>query len=307
MTGSDPRTVDGARTLTAGDLQAVILPGQGMLGASLRHRGAELLRRVDDLDGFAAKGKTAGIPILYPWANRLSGTRYAAAGHDVVLDPSSPLLHLDDRGLPMHGVPWSRLAWDVVEATPVHLVARLNWTSPELLGVFPFAHRVELAVSLRPDSLTFETTVLADERGAVPVSFGFHPFVGLPGVGRADWTLTLPAMKKLALDSRGIPTGLEQPFPAFEAPLGATEFDDGFVILGEPASLSIHGAHRRIRVELLEGFPYAQVFAPEAQDFIALEPMTAPTDALTSGRGLRLVEPGTSFRAAFRIRVESTS
>jgi hypothetical protein len=30
------------------------------------------------------------------------------------------------------------------------------------------------------------------------------------------------------------------------------------------------------------------------------EPMTAPTNALRSGRGLRLVEPG----ATFRIRVE---
>jgi aldose 1-epimerase len=293
--------------LVAGELTAVILPGRGMLVASLCDRGAELLRRVDDIDGFAAKGKTAGIPILYPWANRLSGMRYAAAGHEVALDPSSPLLHLDDRGLPMHGVPWSRLAWDVVEATPARLVARLDWTSPDLLGVFPFAHRVELAASLRSDSLTLETTVLANAQGPVPVSFGFHPFVGLPGLGRADWTLTLPAMQKLVLDSRGIPTGLEQPFPAFDAALGATEFDDGFAILGEKASLSVRGAHRRISVDFLEGFPYAQVFAPKGQDFVALEPMTAPTDALTSGRGLRFVEPGASFRAAFRIRVERTS
>jgi len=291
----------------AGELRAVILPGRGMLGASLSHRGAELLRRVDDIDGFAAKGKTAGIPILYPWANRLSGMRYAAAGHEVTLDPTSPLLHRDDRGLPMHGVPWSRLSWNVVEATPTRLVARLDWTSPDLLGVFPFAHRVELAASLRPDSLTFETTVVAHAQGPVPVSFGFHPFVGLPGLGRADWTLSLPAMQKLVLDSRGIPTGIEQPFPVFDAPLGATEFDDGFAILGEQASLSVRGAHRRISVDFLAGFPYAQVFAPKGQDFVALEPMTAPTDALTSGRGLRLVEAGTSFRAAFRIRVESTS
>jgi len=57
-------------------------------------------------------------------------------------------------------------------------------------------------------------------------------------------------------------------------------------------------------VDLLEGYQYAQVFAPKDKDYIALEPMTAPTSALTSGRGLQLVAPGERFRAVFRIRID---
>jgi hypothetical protein len=57
--------------LTAGDLQAMFWPEAGILGASLRLGGVELLRRVDDLDAARVKGSTAGIPLLYPWANRL--------------------------------------------------------------------------------------------------------------------------------------------------------------------------------------------------------------------------------------------
>ena len=98
-----------ARKLIAGDLEAIFLPAHGMLGASLRHRGVEMLRRVEDLDAAAANGSTAGIPLLHPWANRLAATRYRAAGREVNLDPSSPLLHLDASGLPMHGVPWPGL------------------------------------------------------------------------------------------------------------------------------------------------------------------------------------------------------
>lgn len=69
---SDPA----ARTLVAGDLEAVFLSGHGMLGASLRHRGAEILGRVQYLEAAAAKGSTAGIPLLQPWANRLAGPCY---------------------------------------------------------------------------------------------------------------------------------------------------------------------------------------------------------------------------------------
>ena len=72
----DPSAV----TLVAGDLEAVFLPRYGMLGASLRHRHIEILRRVQDLEVAAAKGSTAGIPLLHPWANRLAGPRYRTAG-----------------------------------------------------------------------------------------------------------------------------------------------------------------------------------------------------------------------------------
>ena len=84
-----------SRRLEAGDLEAVFLPAQGMLCASLLHRGSEILRRVDDLAQAAALGNSAAIPLLHPWANRLDGFRYRAAGREVELDPSSPLLHLD--------------------------------------------------------------------------------------------------------------------------------------------------------------------------------------------------------------------
>ena len=51
------------------------------------------------------------------------------------------------------------------------------------------------------------------------------------------------------------------------------------------------------------GYPCAQVFAPAAGQFICFEPMTAPANALRSGDGLRLVQPGERFTAAFSVAV----
>jgi len=221
-----------------------------------------------------------------------------------MLDVSSPLLHLDEHGLPMHGVPWSLLPWVVTEARQDFMAARLEWSTSDLLAVFPFRHRVELAAILRPDSLTLETTLVASSEGPVPVSFGFHPYLGLPELSRANWQLELPAMRKLVLDRRGIPTGDEEPFGGFNAELGESNFDDGFALMEERTSFSVAGSTRRVSVDLLAGYRYAQIFAPKDKEYIALEPMTAPTSALTSGHGLRLVTPGGRFRAVFRIRVD---
>jgi aldose 1-epimerase len=293
-----------ARTLVAGDLESVFLPAFGMLGISLRHRGSELLRRIDDLASAAARGSSAGIPLLHPWANRLASARYRVAGREIALDPRSPLLHLDEHGLPMHGVPWSKLEWEVVDSARDRLVARLDWDRDELLAVFPFPHRLEIAATLGPGDLTLETTLAAGLAGPVPVSFGFHPYFGIPGLARAEWRLAGPGMRRLVLDGRGIPIGKEEPFAAFDAPLGGRDLDDGFALPGERGSFTLDGAGRRISVDFLEGFRYAQLFAPLGRDFVALEPMTAPANALVSGHGLRLVQPGGSFRATFRIRIE---
>jgi len=294
------------RTLRAGDIEAVFLPDHGMLGASLRYKGVEILRRVEDLEAAAARGSSAGIPLLYPWANRLAEPHYCVLGQEVVLDKSSPLLHFDEHRLPMHGVPWPLIRWVVTEVRQDFIAAQLEWSTSTLLAVFPFSHRVELVATLRPDGLTLETTVVAGSEGPVPVSFGFHPYFGFSEPSRANWKLELPAMRKLMLDGRGIPTGDEEPFAGFNAKLDESSFDDGFALMEEQTTFSIAGGPFKVSVDWLENYRYAQVFAPHDKNFIAFEPMTAPTSALTSGHGLGVVNPGERFRAAFRIRIEST-
>jgi len=293
---ADPHRAD----LASGELRATILPGYGMLVASLNWRGIELLRRIDDLESAMARGSTAGIPLLYPWANRLDGLRYNAAGRDVVLDPKSPLLHFDGNGLPIHGVPWALLAWQVMESTSLSITASLDWCG-DLLSVFPFPHKAEMEIELS-DALAITVTIIAKDE-PVPVSFGFHPYFGIDDVPRSDWRLHLPAMRKLALDPRGIPSGTEEAFAARDVALGDTIYDDGFALDRTPATLALSGRGRTIAVEFSEGFPYAQAYAPKGQDLVALEPMTAPTNALVSGWNLPVVKRGERFTAKFRVTV----
>jgi len=61
---------------------------------------------------------------------------------------------------------------------------------------------------------------------------------------------------------------------------------------------------RRISVEMIAGYPFTQIYAPADPAVICFEPMTAPTNALASGDGLVIVEPGESFSASFAIAVE---
>ena len=304
--GTSPARTESVRThaLAAGDFVAVFRPEQGMICTSLKHRGEEILRLVDDMDEAVASGRSVGIPLLYPWANRLSGTSYTFDGRRVDLDKRSPWLLKDWNDILVHGVPWPRLAWVVQEATDRRLRARLSWNRPELLAVFPFEHEVEMTATLDGLGLTIETAVIASGGVRVPVSFGFHPQLGLPGLRREQWRLTLPAMQGIVLDDLLLPVGERTDLPAYDDRLADLRFDHGFALHGPGETMSIAGNGRRVSVDFLENYTFSQIYAQPELDYISLEPMVAPADALTTGRELPVVEPGGRFAATFRVRVE---
>ena len=134
-----------------GDLVARFAVGAGMVGCSLRHRGEELLGIGRGLRGYLEDGAVFGIPLLYPWANRLGGWSYEAAGRAVELDPSSPLLHGEEHACRSTGRSPRRRHGSLTargdDDEGAWLVAELDLAAhPELLAVFPFPHRLELAI-----------------------------------------------------------------------------------------------------------------------------------------------------------------
>jgi galactose mutarotase-like enzyme len=285
--------------LRAGDLEATFVPDAGMVGSSLRHRGEELLGQRGGLDAYRERGSSFGIPLLAPWANRLGGLRYG----EVELDAERSPLKLDGNGLPIHGLLTASPRWEVTEANDDRLAATLAFDAPELLAAFPFPHELRLDVTLAADRLTVATAVRPTGVMPVPLAFGWHPYLRPAGAPRADWLVELPVVEHALLDGRGIPTGGTEPAGDLSGALGEREFDDLYPVIEERAVFAVEGGGRRLEVAFEEGYPVAQVYAPAGEDFICFEPMTAPTNALVSGDGLRRINPGAEFSARFSIGV----
>lgn len=295
------------------ELQATFLPALGMLGCSLRHRGEELLALPGGLARYAQHGSAMGIPLLHPWANRLGDWNYDVLGRNVTIDHASTLVHRDDGGLPIHGLLAASPHWTIAEVDADDEGARLRaelefGDHPDLLAAFPFPHRLTLDVGVAATTLTIRAAVTPTGEVAVPVSFGFHPYLTLPASARADWQISLPVRRRLVLDARSLPSGASEPLrDGISGALGERTFDDCYDELASPPLFAVADDRRRVELELGEGYEVAQVFAPPGSDFICFEPMTAPIDALRSGDGLRLAAPGEPFEAAFTITAAAAS
>jgi aldose 1-epimerase len=284
-------------------LEAQFVPEAGMIGVSLTDSGVQLLGQRRGLDAYVADGKTMGIPILYPWANRLGANSYTAEGTKVTLTPGSNGVRPDPNGLPIHGVLAAYPGWRVTAESANELTAEVDFGADRnLLASFPFPHLLALTVRISEQTLTVRTAVTPTGNQAVPLCFGFHPYLQLPDVSRDQWIIETPPLRHLRLDGRGLPTGETTQQQTRSEPLGDKAFDDGYDEVADGAVFAVSGGGRRIEVHFERGYPAAQIFAPTSEDVVCFEPMTAPTDALRRG-GYRSAHPGESAVAVFSIRV----
>lgn len=248
--------------------------------------GTELLAAPSALPvRYRVHGQRAGVPFLHPWANRVREDAFTLAGREVRIG-SDAAVSRDGDGIAIHGLAAPGAWVPRAEAEDRCVVERAVPAVP----AFPFAHAVRVEVRLAPARVEV-LTVLEATDGPLPVAHGWHPYF-VPGPEpRDEWELGLP--------ERHAAGGAE---PAERAPLAGRAFDDGYVdVAGTTWTAGPIG------VELGPGYAVAQVFAPLDCDVVSLEPMTAPTDALRTGAGLLVLEPGTRHTAAFALTYRSTS
>lgn len=308
--GISPATLEGWATYTLtsrdGRCVATLIPDLAMLCASLTLDGEEYLGLPNSVGAFARRWATTGIPLLHPWANRLGSDRLVGTDAPTV-STASRLVPTDDHGLAIHGLNLAGARWTTGEWAPddgsVGLRASMVFDDRERLTIFPFAHELTIATTLRDRTLRIATAVANLGADPMPVSFGWHPYFRLPGVPRSDWRVSLPVTRHAELDDRNLPTGREHAVTIPAGPLGDRAYDDLFPGLSAHPVFVLSGGDRELRVAFGDGYPIAQVYAPATADVIAFEPMTAPTNALVTGAGLRWIGPRERFAATFAVNV----
>ena len=274
--------------------------------ASLRRLtvdGVELVRGT--LDEQPPLG--AGM-VLVPWPNRVEEGRWPLDGRMQQLELTEPELGNANHGL----LTGTRYLTAATSPDSVTLEAAVD-------GGDGYPFELDTSVEYRLVGAGIRVTHRITNRSdrPAPVAIGAHPYLRLGDAPVGELVLTIEADRALDLDERHIPRGS---FDVTGTPFdlrGGRGVADAvphacYTALSTRDGLVVHRLRspdsREVQLWADEVFGYAQVFVtpefPGAEGgAIAVEPMTAPPNALRSGEGLRWLEPAETWTASWGIRL----
>lgn len=284
------------------DEHVAILPESGglVLQIGLAWNGTvyDVLETEPDV-GRLSRAESYHAAKLVPWPNRIRDGRYAFRGKRYQLPINEPA-----RNNALHGLLYNRQMKVVKNEAKVDsamLVLGYGFDGSD--RGYPF--QLEVRITYRLDAKGFSCTTRARNIGTRPLPFadGWHPYFTFGG--QIDGLrLEMPARQFFNVDKQMIPVGRED--FVFDGNLSEAKFDTGFIIHGEGKTRLIDQA-RNIAIVLWQdkSYPYLQAYTPESRKSIAIEPMSAATDAFNSGEGLAVLQPGEEFRGEYAVFLES--
>lgn len=289
-----------------------------------RRAAALRLLAVDGLHLVEPTASTEPAPgaagaVLAPWPNRVEGARWTLDGVERRLPVGDP-----ENGHANHGLLLDR-DWDVVEHTDGAVVLR---TVLEPSPGYPFRLELTTRYALDPGNpgsagsglgVSVQHEAVNRSAEAAPFALGAHPYLCVGDRPGDELTLTIDAERALVLDEGWIPRGeraVEGTRWDLRGGRRLTEIDphSGYTALRSRGGRVLHRleAPDGAAVELWADAVFGWVQVYRATGFatdrgvrsaLAVEPMSAPPNALRTGRGLHWIGPGKAWRAGWGIRL----
>jgi aldose 1-epimerase len=266
----------------------------------------------------------SGIPILFPFPNRIHDGRFTWSGKQYQL----PLNDGPQRNA-IHGFVVSR-PWRVVDSGKNEASAwvmgafQRSVDAPDISGLWPADYEIRVTYRLGSASLRIEAEVHNPDTVPLPFGLGYHPYFRMPfvpGIAANDCTVQMRASSLWQL-AESLPTGQKSPPDVardLNQPRRFTELnlDDVYTDLDfaprSPDGLIEHGAIHcgewTLRLFSSMAFREMVLYTPGHRQAICLEPYTCATDAVNlQARGIEAgwmeLKPGGHYTFIVEMRLD---
>jgi aldose 1-epimerase len=296
---------------------ATVLPSVGnnciSYKARIDGREIELLFSAPDAETLQGRPSGYGIPILFPWPNRIEYGKFEFEGRQVELKTPEEGAHL------LHGYvldrPWKVSGSGASNADGAWVTCRFQSSDfLEIGSEWPFPFEVEGTYRLKDGALSVEVTGTNTGESNMPAGLGYHPYFPLPLLPSGDRSkclVDLPCETYWPLREDSIPTGERQPVGGdydlrSRVAIGDRYYDDVWsgVQAEEDGWSRCHFSDPEAGVQIVvqadSTFREWVFFAPDHRPVVCYEPYTCTTDAVNlQGKGvdagLAVLAPGQSL------------
>lgn len=301
-----------------------VWPALGFNAYRWQVAGQELLYRNPQF--FTERKPTrSGLPILYPFPNRIRAGRFAFAGKTFQLPLGDPA-----KKNAIHGFVVNR-AWRVVDqgadVASAWITGEFHGAidAPETLELWPADYRLRVTYRLFDRVLRVEADADNPDVKPLPFGLGYHPYFSLAPFGVEQTAITVPASKIWEL-AENLPTGkildIDRPrdlrggqiyshvqLDDVATGLYTLAYDPGDQ-LGLVGVLQHPSGERMLTLWTGGDFREMVLYTPPHREAICLEPYTCTTDAInlqsSVEAGLRILQPGEHWRGVVEMHLANS-
>lgn len=230
--------------------------------------------------------------ILAPWVNRVRNGNYSFLGRNYQLP-----INEKELGNAIHGFlarkPF-QIGSKIAEKEFCEVTLSFEYDGQTMEG-FPFPFIFNVSYRLNANG-KLEVTFQAINTGTEPMPFacGWHPYFSFPNTSIHDYQVSFAATQKFLSDAQMIPFKSESVAFKNGVKLASEKLDNVFLLEKLPyhvAELKELTQQKSIFIgHSSEIFPFFVAFIPEGYDCLAMEPMTANTDAFNTLEGLLTID-----------------
>jgi aldose 1-epimerase len=265
-----------------------------------------------------ARPTRSGIPILFPFPNRIRGGRFTWEGKPYQL----PINDSQQKNA-IHGFvcqrPW-RVTGHGAGADGAWVAAEFlgSCDAPDCAGYWPDDYHLAARYALSGNRLLLEFAVRSPDDRVLPFGLGLHPYFRVPA-NQARILILDDRLRRWPL-AECLPTGNPIPLVGKHTrlingqPLEDKHFDDVYHLHSPGVRIGLRAAEPPflIRMELDDNFRQVVVFTPPHREAVCIEPYTCVTDAVNLDQaipaaGWRIVRPGDTWRASVRLVCEPSA
>ena len=275
---------------------------------------------IDSEDGFEDGGRPPshnGIPILFPFPNRIRSGKYAWDGSDYDLPES--LVSYDGSGNAIHGFCLDR-PWRILEQTESSVTAafQISEDAPDRASLWPTDAELTVRYSISGTTLRSDFTVRNPDNKPLPWGLGTHAYFRLPlgGDSAEHCTVFAPVIHSRELEEY-LPTGAISDVPENarlqnSPEYGSLKLDNAFSGLQATSDGSIEtnvtdpDSGCKVIQRFSADFQELVAFTPPWTSAVCLEPYTCATDAINLQQqgfeaGLGILQPDETWTGFIEI------
>jgi aldose 1-epimerase len=262
----------------------------------------------------------SGIPVLFPFPNRIRDGRFTWDGRAYQLPLNDPAQKNAIHGFACRH-PW-RVVGQGADADSAWLTGQFRGSlaAPDSRDLWPADYELTLTVRLGSGTLRLEAEVFNPDTKPLPFGLGYHPYFKLPfapGGDAASCLVQVPARSYWPL-TESLPDGEKRPVDAARdltkpRRFGDLQLDDVLTDISTGAdglrACGMLQDHRGItlRVDCSPAFRELVVFTPPHRLAFCVEPYTCATDAINlQARGIDAgwltLAPGQRWSAVVELR-----